>query len=604
MTRTRVTLVLALIALVAGACLAQVEFAGPPQKKLLEYGWDVPRPSFVADHIGEMEQRPFDGLLMRIPEIGQIFVPVKHEIPPAEQAALERIEWGSFTDNFLMMYAASQMDWFSDSDWEAVLHNITEVARAARIGRCVGVCFDCEPYGNNPWHYPSQAHADEYSFGQYEAKVRERGAQFVDAIEAEMEAPVIHTFFLTTLGGIRNAARAESAAEREEILRDYSYGLYAAFVNGMLDAMDPDTVLTDGNEPAYYYHDRDQYFSIYHYIKQTALGAVAPENWRTYRGQVQVAQALYVDQLFGLRAGKFEANYMTPEERAQWFEHNTYWALTTSDRYVWLYSEKMNWWTDTDIPPGLEQAVINARARLAAREPMTIDADALWRAARERMQAEIEAELDRRSARIKRLPTSLAGSFTGNMSVPPVIDGRRDDLAWQKATELEPFVARFTATEELQGTTLAHVAYDDDALYVAVRCQEPHMDMLEVIGSRRDDDVWLGDSIDLFVQRAAGEPYYHVIVNPANVVWDARHTNGDTDTSWSPDYQTATLVGDNFWNVEIALPWAAMGWEAPERGDTLRANICRQRRPVKELSSWSQVVTGFVEPGSFGAWEF
>ena len=26
---------------------------------------------------------------------------------------------------------------------------------------------------------------------------------------------------------------------------------------------------------------------------------------------------------------------MTPEERAQWFEHNTYWALYTSDRYVW-----------------------------------------------------------------------------------------------------------------------------------------------------------------------------------------------------------------------------------------------------------------------------
>ncbi len=604
MTMRRAVLAAALLVACAMSALAQVEFAGPPQKKLLEYGWDVPRPSFVADHIREMEQRPFDGLLMRVPEIGQVFVPVKHEIPPAEEAALERIEWDRFTDNFLMMYAASEMDWFSDSDWEAVLHNVGQVARAARIGRCAGVCFDCEPYGNNPWHYPSQAHADEYSFAQFEAKVRERGAQFVDAIEAEMEAPVIHTFFLTTLHGIMNAARAGSAEERAEILRDYSYGLYNAFVNGMLDGMDPDTVLTDGNEPAYYYHDRAAYFSVYHYIRQTALGAIAPENRRTYRAQVQVAQALYVDQLFGLRSGAFESHYMTPEERAQWFEHNTYWALYTSDRYVWLYSEKMNWWTDTDIPPGLEQAVINARARLAAGEPMTIDADAIWQAAHERMQAEIQANLQHRSARVRRQPTSLAGSFTGNTNVPPVVDGHRDDLGWTYATELEPFLPRYAATADLSASTIAHVTFDDRALYVAVRCQEPEMEALEVVGSRRDDDVWLGDSIDLFVQRAAGEPYYHVIVNPANVVWDARHTDVTGDTSWDPELKTATLMGDDFWNVEIALPWAAMDWEPPERGETLRANICRQRRPGRELSAWSQVVTGFVEPGSFGTWEF
>ncbi|MGD9494853.1 MAG: sugar-binding protein [Armatimonadota bacterium] len=604
MTACRIAVVVSLALLLAGACAAQVQYPGPPEKKLLEYGWDVPRPSFVAEHIREMEQRPFDGLLMRIPEIGQIFVPTRHEIPAAELAALEHIEWDRFTDNFMMMYAASEMDWFSDADWEAVVHNVRQVARSARLARCVGVCFDCEPYGNNPWHYPSQAHADEYSFAQFEAKVRQRGAQFVDAVEAEMEAPVIHTFFLTTLGGLMNAARAHSDEEREAILRDYSYGLYAAFINGMLDALDPDTLLTDGNEPAYYYHDRQPYFDIYHYIKQGALGIIERGLWPKYRGQVLAAQALYVDQLFGLRTGTFESHYMSPEERAQWFEHNTYWALRSSDRYVWLYSEKMNWWTDTDVPPGLEQAVINARAKLAADEPMTIDADAIWRQARERMQAQIQEELERRTARIKRLPARLAGSFTGNRSVPPVIDGHRDDLAWQLATELEPFIGTFGAGGVVQATTVAHVAWDDEALYVAVRCMEPDMDALELVGSKRDDDVWLGDSIDLFVQRAAGEPYFHVIVNPANVVWDAMHTDGDTDTSWSPDSRTATLMGDGFWNVEIALPWAAMGWQAPERGESLRANICRQRRPGGELSSWSQVVTGFVEPGSFGMWEF
>ena len=606
MSCVRTVLATTILACLCIPAFAQIEHAGPPQKKLLEYGWDVPQPDYVAEHIREMEQRPFDGILMRVGGLGKVFDPVAHtrEDYAAQFEALERIEWGTFTDNFLMMYAASKMDWFSDDDWAIVVDNVKLIASAAEVGGCVGVCFDAEPYGENPWHYPSQPHADEKSFAEFQAKARERGAQFVDAIEAEMDAPVIHTFYLTTLAGFRNAALTQTTEERDAVLRDYSYGLFPAFVNGILDAMDADTLLSDGNEPSYYYHAPEQFMDVYHYIKQGALGAIAPENHPTFRGQVLVAQALYVDQLFGLRARKVEGHYMTPEEQAQWFEHNTYWALKSSDRYVWCYSEKMNWWTDTDVPEGLEQAIINARAKIAAGQPMEIDADAMFQDARERMQAEIEANLQRRTARIKKLPKPLAGSFTGNTNVPPVIDGRRDDLAWQMATELEPFVGTFSLTKPVEATTLAHVAYDDDALYVAIRCMEPEIEKMELIGSRRDDNVWLGDTIDLFIQCAGDDAFYHVIINPENVIWDAAHTAEAGDTSWDPQLQTATLIGDDFWNVEIALPWAEMGWEAPEPGDALRANICRQRRPVRELSSWSQCVTGFVEPGSFGEWSF
>ena len=34
---------------------------------------------------------------------------------------------------------------------------------------------------------------------------------------------------------------------------------------------------------------------------------------------------------------------MLPEERQRWLEHNSYWALSTADRYVWCYSERMSW---------------------------------------------------------------------------------------------------------------------------------------------------------------------------------------------------------------------------------------------------------------------
>jgi len=149
------TLAIAAILALAACALAG---ADPPAKKLIEYGWDVPGPVYVAQHIRQMEQRPFDGLIMRVPKIGQIFAernPTGPEVDAA-LAALPRIRWQRFTDNFICMYAASQMDWFSDADWEWVLRNVTLCARAARLGRCKGVTFDAEPYGTRtPGSTPS-----------------------------------------------------------------------------------------------------------------------------------------------------------------------------------------------------------------------------------------------------------------------------------------------------------------------------------------------------------------------------------------------------------------------------------------------------------------
>ena len=71
MTLRRIVIAVTFVVACAAQLPAQVEFAGPPEKRLLEYGWDVPRPTFVAEHIREMEQRPFDGLLMRVPRSGR-----------------------------------------------------------------------------------------------------------------------------------------------------------------------------------------------------------------------------------------------------------------------------------------------------------------------------------------------------------------------------------------------------------------------------------------------------------------------------------------------------------------------------------------------------
>lgn len=343
------------------------------EKKLIEYGWDVPTPDFVRAHIREMEQKPFDGLIFKLQGGGNVLEPEAWD--PArftpDYENLRQIEWDKFTHNFIIMWAASAQDWFNDDHWTAIEKNTGLVAKAGRLGGCVGFCFDPEPYGQNPWDYSQVVHKDTKTFEEYQRKVRERGAQFMRAIDREFPNPTILSLYQIALLG--EFCRPMKPEDRVAGISKHSYGLYPAFLNGMLEAAGPGTILIDGNESAYYYEDSAPYYSAYHVMKQDALYLVDPSLWGKYRAQVQAGQALYVDQYFGLRAEKVLGNKMTPDERPKWFEHNVYNSLKTSDGFVWCYSERMNWWTNTDVPPGCEDAVRSAREKLSTGQSLGFD---------------------------------------------------------------------------------------------------------------------------------------------------------------------------------------------------------------------------------------
>jgi hypothetical protein len=571
----------------------------PARKKLIEYGWDVPTPAFVRAHIRDMEQRPFDGLIMRLSNFGKVFTVEKWD-EAQYGAALEdlrNIKWDRFTDNFVIMWSASTMDWFSDDDWAIVTHNVGLVAKAAAAGRCKGVCFDAEPYGANPWLYTEAAHHEQTSFAEYEAQVRKRGAEFMRAISDEMPNAVLHTFFLLSL--FPAIANEPDPARRAQELAGHPYGLLPAFVNGLLDAAPPGMAITDGNESSYYYTDSCSYYRAYHWIRQSALALVAPGNVGKYQTQMQVSQALYVDQVFNLRQGiTLVSSVLTPEERARWFEQDCYYALATADEYVWCYSERMNWWENRDIPPGLPEAISSARQKIAQHQPLGFDVSSELQAAEKNLEAAMESKLIRRTATIARRPAGVT---------VPAIDGKLDDAIWQNVQPLEPFVPYVGNPGPVQGSTTVRVTYDDANLYVAFQCDEPQPQGMRILGAARDHSgVWLGDSVDVFISVGESpEPFVHFILNPDNVQWDAYCVDEDhDDLSFNPDWQSATIIGDKAWFVEAALPWAQIGIPVPKPGVTHRANLGRQRIPGDERTTWSQVVRGFVAPAYFGTWTF
>lgn len=359
-----------------------------PKKKLIEYGWDVPYTDFVRRNIRQMEKFPFDGIVLRFKggwKASPAHIFRKGVADPKEYAEdlenLKATKFNKFTDNFVLVWGTREKDWdwFNDNDWKSAERNIRLIASVAKAGGLVGICFDPEPYNGNPWHYPSLPNAKTKSFEDYWKRVRECGARFIRAIQSEFPNARILTFFQISI--LPDIVDIPDPKERMERLSQHGYGLLPAFLNGILDAGNPNVIIIDGNEPAYYYRDRMDYLQAYHLMRQRALSLIAPENRRKYATQVQAGFALYMDYYFGLVPEEYEwgrlSHFLTPEERARWFEHNVYYALYTTDEYVWCYSERMDWWGTQKgapwlglIPQGAEEAIRSAKEKIEKGQPL------------------------------------------------------------------------------------------------------------------------------------------------------------------------------------------------------------------------------------------
>jgi hypothetical protein len=367
-----------------------------PSKKLIEYGWDqfyAPNPSYIRDNIREMEKRPFDGIAFCLTDTvagqengGRVF-DVKgwdeEKLKPQLQV-LQDIKWDKFTDNFLMMFAVSNMDWFSDSDWDKVLGHAKFMGLAAKTARCKGIIFDPEPYGTNPWRYDQQVQAKTKSFDEYALKARQRGQQFIKALSAEMPEMKLLMLYQYSLF-YTYASKDVDPAKRAQAANKNEYGLMAPFLDGMLEAATSKIEFIDGNEFSYYYKSPLDFYRSYHHLRHEAKLYVAPELRGKFDSNVKASQALYVDYTMNLRPDLHKVSpavNMSPEARLRYFEHNLYYALQSSDEYVWMYGENVNWYNQK-VPQIKEQtpewiaavseAIVSAKDKVSRGEELGFD---------------------------------------------------------------------------------------------------------------------------------------------------------------------------------------------------------------------------------------
>jgi len=387
-------------------------------KKLIAVGWDSPTPSILLQHLNEIEQTPFAGVRIVVEtkdDAGEKIIldrifnsrPWKREWFNETIEILKKAQSPKLTDNFLGIGTGSTLDWFDDAGWAQVTDHFRVAAWIAKQSGLKGLLFNPEVGVRLPaFSYNQQPERAKHSFGEYTAKVRQRGREVMEAMAQEYPDMTLFCMFLNggqayspfyrnggtgwdashfySDGGQVKAAGPTNPSEVQEqiapieLIEGGSYNLIPAFVNGWLDAIPPGMTIVDGLEQTYTATEKSSFIAWAHNVRNTALPMVASENRAKYRAQVQPAFGVYLDPYTNPVGSKYYigpgSEYNGPSEgpeasfaRVKRLESTVEGAIQATDEYVWLWGEKHYWWPAQDkrispeswetIAPGISDAL-------------------------------------------------------------------------------------------------------------------------------------------------------------------------------------------------------------------------------------------------------
>ena len=210
------------------------------------------------------------------------------------------------------------------------------------------------------------------------------------------------------------------------------------------------------------------------------------------------------------------------------------------------------------------------------------------------------------------------------LSGPIQVDGELTEAAWKQAALIPNFFQNDGSSRERENTEV-RLWYDDTALYIGWTCKDEDV---QATFTARDSRFWEEEVVEFFVTPNNLARYFELQWNPLGGVFDAIITNeidergvsknfkGDWDFTAKGMKSAVKLKGtvansadkDEFWQVEVMVPFSDLNLPAPKPREIWRANFYRFNRgkdQPAELLSWSPTrLPGFHQPARFGFLEF
>lgn len=199
------------------------------------------------------------------------------------------------------------------------------------------------------------------------------------------------------------------------------------------------------------------------------------------------------------------------------------------------------------------------------------------------------------------------------------LDGKPDEPVWQQALTITPFLQNL-ASEPSRVKTEVKLWYDDKNLYIGWICEDPD---IQATYKNHDATLWDEEVVECFITPKDRTVYYELQWNPLGTTFDALITNTLKPDGWSEKMKgdwkwTANgmkhavfvdgTVGnsndtDKGWQVEVIIPFSALGVATPKMNDTWFGNFfryCRDKQKPDELLSANPTTKpSFHEPSRF-----
>ncbi len=191
-----------------------------------------------------------------------------------------------------------------------------------------------------------------------------------------------------------------------------------------------------------------------------------------------------------------------------------------------------------------------------------------------------------------------------------ILDGRLDEVSWAGAKEYSDFtLLKKSGGARAEVQTHFKVLACEDRVYIGVKCDEPDVPYVKETHHLRSR--YGCDRVEFFIS-PSGTPFdfyqFMVTFGGYHECFYYQEGGGIQPDPYAPCWESAVYVGEDFWSMELMIPYTAFYMTANSRwSDKWRMNIARYRTALGTssaeggniLSTWSPLNLGFFDTECF-----
>lgn len=359
----------------------------PSRPLVIKHGWDLPRMSYLKNNDGtpkqafidQIKERAFDGVTFSLNQVSHAISKETYSEEDAEKALsyFDGVDLGDVNENMLILYTHHPGKDYTQTGYEHIVDNLRHLARAAsKRNNVKGILLDTEYYPSNtygnidPWDYSSDicenytADEDGQADGfatpadkqKCDTQAYNRGYEAMQAMVEEWPDMKLLTLFgiwtddPLTFNLVNGRWGDSSTGFAPHYEWHHNQGLMPHFLAGMFAAtVCTNATFTDGTE-LYGLRELSDFQTTGKFITDGIVdnNPFLPDNIKEpYRAEVGLGFGVYDDHYAVFeKHDKFPLPKMTPDVWETTIKN----AGKVATHYVWLYTERHDWW-DKDPNP-------------------------------------------------------------------------------------------------------------------------------------------------------------------------------------------------------------------------------------------------------------